>query len=248
VPTAAQFLAQALTELGYTETPVNRTKFAAEAGHLDGGAWCATFEVALGRRAGLDLPPGVAETAYTWTALDCWERAKRSPAEPQPGDWVYFRFGQGHTGICESVTADAITTIDGNTVADGLTGDEANGGMVARKTRSRTLVAGLGRPDYHPALQGAPGMVNVLVPSWSRRDPTTSRAGFYVLADDLASVQAFNGAPLNVLPAKLFAGFLPFVELPRLAGTPIGLAEIQSTGAVVVLCNDGGVIDVARRP
>lgn len=148
--TVAQLVDAARSELGYAETPVNLTKFAAEAHHTNGLAWCATFEVALANRVGLVLPAGC-DTASVYQNLAGWQRAGKSPASPLPGDFVHFRIGQGHTGICVAADAGTVTTIDGNTIPDGMTGDEANGGMVALKTRPRSLVAGYGRPDYETA-------------------------------------------------------------------------------------------------
>lgn len=151
--TVAHLVDAARSELGYAETPVNLTKFAAEAHHTNGLAWCATFEVALANRVGLVLPAGC-DTASVYQNLAGWQRAGKSPASPLPGDFVHFRIGQGHTGICVAADAGTVTTIDGNTIPDGMTGDEANGGMVALKTRPRSLVAGYGRPDYDPPTIG----------------------------------------------------------------------------------------------
>lgn len=148
--TAEQFLDACRAELGYREDPPNsnKTKYAPIAGHANGYAWCATFEVAMAKQAGLELPPGVAETAYTWTALSCWREAKQADPHPQVGAWAYFEIGNGHTGVVESFTDTTVTTIDGNTARDGSNGSDSNGGEVARKTRSRALVAGYGLPAY----------------------------------------------------------------------------------------------------
>lgn len=157
--TVEAMLAAAVSELGYTEEPyredeiaqpagTNRTKFAAEAGHANGLPWCATFEVALAHRIGLVLPPG-ADTASVYLNLAAWQRAGKSPTTPQRGDFAHFHIGDGHTGIVEEVYGDLLTTIDGNTLpGDGTPFQETNGGEVCRKTRSRALVAGYGRPDY----------------------------------------------------------------------------------------------------
>lgn len=148
--TVEQFLDACRADLGYMETPVNQNKFST-ALHRGAEAWCHDFLVAKADEAGLTLPAGVHGTAYTWTGLSTWQQVERSPSIPQPGDWAYFRIGQGHVGVVESVAMGTITTLDGNTIPEGMTGDQANGGMVCRKTRSRTLVAGYGRPDYETA-------------------------------------------------------------------------------------------------
>lgn len=148
--TAEQFLTACRADLGYMETPVNINRYST-ALHRGAEAWCHDFLVAKADEVGLHLPDGVHGTAYTWTGLSVWQQVERSPAIPQPGDWAYFRIGQGHVGVVESVQMGTVTTIDGNTIPDGQTGDQANGGEVCRKTRSRTLVAGYGRPDYTTA-------------------------------------------------------------------------------------------------
>ena len=56
---------------------------------------------------------------------------------PKPRDIIIYRFG--HTGIVESVTANTVTAIEGNTSA-GEAGSQSNGGGVFRRKRSRTLV------------------------------------------------------------------------------------------------------------
>lgn len=150
--TVDDLLNAARSELGYVESPRNSnlTKFAAEAGHVNGQPWCATFEVALAHRVGLTLPSGC-NTASVFQNLAAYQQHDASPLVPQPGDFAHFNIGQGHTGIVVSVQYATITTVDGNTIPEGETGDQANGGEVCRKTRSRTLVAGYGRPDYTPA-------------------------------------------------------------------------------------------------
>lgn len=144
---AVDFIAACRADIGYMETPVNHNKFSA-ALHRPPEAWCHDFLVAKADEVGLHLPDGVHGTAYTWTGLGVWQQVERSPAVPAPGDWTYFRIGQGHVGVLVEFTASTVTTIDGNTIPDGQTGDQANGGEVCLKTRSRALVAGFGRPDY----------------------------------------------------------------------------------------------------
>jgi hypothetical protein len=99
-------------------------------------------------------------------------------------------------------------------------------------------------------------MATTCIPTWATRDPQTTRAQAYRLTVDAKGVPivlAMNGAPLNVDTPTRRAAFsevfgIPFVTLPGLAAKPLGVHEIESTGAIVVLCEDGGMIDVARRP
>lgn len=156
--TVDDLLNAARSELGYVESPRNSnlTKFAAEAGHVNGQPWCATFEVALAHRVGLTLPSGCT-TASVFQNLAAYQQHDASPLVPQPGDFAHFNIGQGHTGIVVSVQYATITTVDGNTIPEGETGDQANGGEVCLKTRSKLIVAGYGRPTYSaPATPSIP--------------------------------------------------------------------------------------------
>lgn len=69
----------------------------------------------------------------------------------QPGDIVYFDFTgsgvTGHVGIVERNTGTYLVTIEGNTTS-GTTGAQANGGVVARRTRAYSTVAGIVRPAW----------------------------------------------------------------------------------------------------
>jgi hypothetical protein len=162
--TARHFLDTARSHLGYTETPAgsNRTRFAAEARHANGYAWCLTFLVAVARRLGVTLPDW---GAYTPTMANAFKRAGRwHTGTPQPGDWAFFDFpGDSkariqHVGVVESADAKSVTCIEGNT-SSGSRGSQDNGGGVYRRTRPRSHVVGYGRPAYAahtPAAAPAP--------------------------------------------------------------------------------------------
>lgn len=69
---------------------------------------------------------------------------------PKAGDLPLFDFSGGHSyrqhiGIVESVGTSTITTIEGNTG----TGNNANGGMVMERQRSKTDIVGYIRPPYN---------------------------------------------------------------------------------------------------
>lgn len=154
----AAFVRAAAREVGYTECSGNgcrdhdrrnHTKFAAEAEHLNGYAWCATFVVAIARRLGITLP---SESAYTPTMANAFKKAGRWHATPQVGDVPFFDFPDSkrriqHTGILESWTDTTVTCIEGNTSA-GTAGSQDNGGGVYRRTRPRSHVVGFGRPMF----------------------------------------------------------------------------------------------------
>ncbi|HYF45701.1 MAG TPA: peptidoglycan-binding protein [Acidimicrobiales bacterium] len=156
--TVVQFLDACAQDEGYREDPPgsNRTRFAAQAGHPNGFAWCQTWCVAKAKQTRLALPPGVAETAYTPSAVNAWKRAGRWFTDAgQPGDWAYFQFDGDpqvdHVGIVESVRSDGtLVTIEGNTSSTER-GSQSNGGQVARRVRRRALVVGFGRPVFDAA-------------------------------------------------------------------------------------------------
>lgn len=146
--TAEKVLAVARAEIGTKEKPVNRVKYnTAYYGRDVSGEkypWCAVFVWWCFRQAGASELLG-AKTASCVTLLN---RHKRERVEELlPGDVVFFDFnGNGkpdHVGICERYNGVTVTTIDGNTGQN-----EANGGAVMRKTRSKLLVCGAFRPKY----------------------------------------------------------------------------------------------------
>jgi hypothetical protein len=142
-------------ELGRCESPPgsNRNPYAAEAGHADGQAWCATFVVAMMRRGGVHLP---SESAYTPTMANGFRGVGRWTSAPQPGAVVFFQWpGQDricHVGIVEALLGGgSIATIEGNTDSAG----GGSGGRVMRQRR-RTCIAGYGLPDYGGAASAVP--------------------------------------------------------------------------------------------
>ncbi len=142
-------LEEALREIGYTEDPPgsNRTKFAAEAGHAPAQPWCATFVVAMARRANVHLP---SESAYTPAMAQAFKTAGLWTSIPHPGDVAFFDFPDSkdriqHVGIVESTdpVRGTVTSIEGNTSA-GNHGSQDNGGGVYRRTRPLAHAAGFG--------------------------------------------------------------------------------------------------------
>lgn len=131
--TKTQVLNHFRSELGTVEGPRNNeTEYAAEAGHAPYLAWCATFVVAMFRRAGMTLP---SESAWTPSMLNGLKGREINGPRPGALAFLYFRrLGRvAHVGIVESVRADGrFVTIEGNTdVRGGRTG-----GRVMRKVRS----------------------------------------------------------------------------------------------------------------
>jgi len=150
--TRDRMLAEARAEVGTVESPrgSNRTEFAAVAGHPNGLAWCATFLVALARRAGVTLP---GSSAYTPTLEASFRRAGRFGSRPAVGAFVFYRWRvagvlrTAHVGIVEAVNRDgSIVAIEGNTDSAG----GRTGGRVMRHVR-RANIVGYGYPAYAAA-------------------------------------------------------------------------------------------------
>ena len=83
----------------------------------------------------------------------------------RPGDVLIYDFSgtsykTDHCGICESVSGQYVTAIEGNT-SNGNTGSQSNGDGVYRRKRKLSLVLGAYRPkytDYRAQLQKRSGL------------------------------------------------------------------------------------------
>lgn len=159
----ADFVAVARKEIGTKENPPNsnKTKYGAFTGH-DGQPWCGSFVAWCAAQVKLTIP----NTVYTpagvagFQGKGLWSNA--ATAKPQPGDIVYFDFPNGdkvdHVGIVVKDNGDGtVVTVEGNTVEDGKTGSESNGGQVCLKVRAykadnkrklTSFIIGFGRPQF----------------------------------------------------------------------------------------------------
>lgn len=147
----------AASQIGYAEAPPgsNQTKYGRAFG-WDGVPWCVIFLWWCFRDAGETTAFFAgAKTASCGTLLRWYQAQGLSVPvdEVRPGDIVILNFSHTsepqHCGIVESVNHGTIlyvTTIEGNTsVGDG---SQDNGGCVARKTRYRSQIVGVCRPEY----------------------------------------------------------------------------------------------------
>lgn len=151
-----------------------------------------------------------------------------------------------------------VTTHNEVRLAFGLTTHTDPGAGFPMDVLLAAALAGAAPPPPH---QEDPMADRTLIPSWAKRDPKTNRAPFFRLnpADptpgegNACYVVAYNGAVFSPgleqfgWEVGVYLG-APFVKLRRLAAPAIALAEVESTGAVVVVAEDGGIFDVARRP
>lgn len=140
-------LEEALKEVGYVETPVNRNKFAVEVGHQDGQPWCASFVVAMARRAHVQLPN---ESAYTPTLAQGFKAAGLWSSIPTPNSVVFYDFPDSvhriqHVGIVVSSdpVRGTVTSCEGNT-SPGNHGSQVNGGGVYIRKRKLSYAVGFG--------------------------------------------------------------------------------------------------------
>lgn len=137
--------------LGYAETPVNRTVFAAMAGHANGHAWCATFVSAAMRQCGVPVPPKILVASSRTMFAEAKKAGMVVPTRnARPGDIVHMTRGSvsawlGHVAIVERIEGDRLVTIEGNTNGRG----SATGGGVLRHTRpAGAWNLGVWRPPY----------------------------------------------------------------------------------------------------
>lgn len=107
-----------------------------------GSPWCAAYVSGVGVEA-----LGIAHWPFLRTAsvqqLVTWCMARRrtaSIAKAKPGDLVVFYFQSlqryAHIGLVATRTKGQITSIEGNTVADGALGDTREGWGVFEKVRA----------------------------------------------------------------------------------------------------------------
>jgi hypothetical protein len=166
--TAQDVIKLAQQELGYVETPVNRTKYGTWYG-MDKQPWCAMFVSYCFYFSELPLPiKNKKGFAYCPDGVNWFKQQNRFFDDPQPGDVVFFDwptdqvFRAQHVGIVESINADgSVKTIEGNTSSS----NDSNGGRVMQRTRKRSLIVGFGRPNYDDRIVFPEGVP----PQWEGR-------------------------------------------------------------------------------
>lgn len=182
--TASQVLATAAAEIGYCRwnDPEAGTKYgrwyAQRVGSRyygeSGVPYCAMFVSWVLCRCGYDF-------TYAYCPYILRDYASRAVAKhlSQPGDIVLFDWGSDgvpdHVGLVEANRGSYIQTIEGNT-SRGTGGSQGNGGWVARRTRSLSVVRAIVRPSYGGQAAPAPSAPGQLAVDgfWGR--DTTSRA------------------------------------------------------------------------
>lgn len=151
--TAERVLGIAREELGTRESPADsnnvkyNTWYYGRAVSGKAYPWCMAFVQWVFHRAGVPLP---LRTASCGALMAAARRAGQwVTGDLRPGDVVIYDFPGGaaadHCGIVERAAGDRVTAIEGNT---SQAGSQSNGGMVCRRTRPRSQIAGAVRPRY----------------------------------------------------------------------------------------------------
>lgn len=127
--TAADVLSLAASQIGYHEKATeeflddftansgtaNYTKYARDLGVANGQPWCGYFVWWCMRTAGVpdDRHPCVGYVTKDWfVTRGLWH--DRGTYVPKPGDYIAFGDPLNHCGIVESVSADRVYTLEGN--------------------------------------------------------------------------------------------------------------------------------------
>lgn len=228
--TAKQILEIAKKEIGVKESPAgsNRQKYGKAYG-WDGVPWCAIFVWWCFRQADATALLPV-KTASCWQLMN--EGKKRGlwvTSGYRPGDILIYDFPGGsatdHTGICESVSGNTVTAIEGNTGV----GNDANGGMVMRRTRKLVYVKGAVRPKYDVEKPLALIAQEILDGAWGNGDERRERltaAGY----DPDAVQKRVNALCGKGIKAQVTADTLNVRQGP---GTGYNKLDIFGAGLVV---------------
>lgn len=152
-----KILAVAAAEIGTKENPANsnRVKYNTEYYGNDIAsskrAWCCAFVWWVFKHAGYsDLFYGGKKCAGCTTLMNYYKSEGQlvNGTSYKPGDLVLFQFDKDaaadHIGIIEKDNGDTITCIEGNTSV----GNDSNGGAVMRRTRKKSLIMAVVRPEY----------------------------------------------------------------------------------------------------
>lgn len=156
----ADFVKVAGAEVGTKENPPNSNKV--KYNDNNGQFWCGYFVMWCAKQVGLKIPNCIYTPAGVSGFQGKGQWSNAATAKPAPGDIVFFDFPNGekidHVGIVVKDNGDGtIITIEGNTVAEGKTGSQSNGGEVAKRVRAYrannkrklpVFIAGFGHPKF----------------------------------------------------------------------------------------------------
>lgn len=165
-------------ELGYTETPVNCTKYWEDYDPAyQGQPWCVSFQWWCFWKAGESSAFfGGAKSASCGKLLRFFKENYQSvPVQNiAVGDLAFYNFSGSispeHCGLITHVERSHssilyVKSIEGNTTTTG--GSEDNGGVVAEKVRYPRNIVGVARPKYKP---DDPQPVDDVTGHWAYKD------------------------------------------------------------------------------
>lgn len=154
------FCEMAVSQIGTKENPPNSNKV--KYNNDNGQYWCGYFVDWVAKQLGVKMPSCVYTPAGVagFQGKGLWVNHESS--KPQPGFIAFFDFPGGektdHVGIVVSDNGDGtVSTVEGNTTADGKKGSQSNGGEVCMKIRAykannkRKLpvyITGFGTPKF----------------------------------------------------------------------------------------------------
>lgn len=117
--TVKELIALAKNEVGYREGKNNDNKYGKEYG-MNNAAWCQILQWWLAKHVGLRDTVDFPHTASCPRALLWFKNKGRLYKDPQPGDWIFFRWTTNttteasHVGLVTKVEGGRVYTIEGN--------------------------------------------------------------------------------------------------------------------------------------
>ena len=155
---ASDIVALAKKEVGYKEGTNNDTKYGVWYG-LNHNPWCAMFVSYVFHEAGLTSLIAQSPKGYAGCEIfEAWAKDHHlivPTNSVQAGDILLFDFAKSgkaeHTGIAISGIdphTHLVSSIEGNTGADHVGVNQANGDGVYQKVRAMTTVRAVIRPKY----------------------------------------------------------------------------------------------------
>lgn len=152
--TANELIKVAVKEIGVKESPANsncvkyNTEFYGKKVVGLAYPWCAAYIWFCCKHANVELPVKTASCSALMNAAKTkgmWVTKNFKPGDIAIYDFTGKKSNASHCGIIESVSANKVTAIEGNT---SISGSQSNGGMVCRKERSNTYIIGVVRPKF----------------------------------------------------------------------------------------------------
>ena len=215
--TAEKILSIARAEIGTKATAVKKCKYNTAFYGYEVSAswadWCAAFIWWIFKQAGAEDLLFVKTAGCGVLGNAFYTRNKFKTSGFKPGDVVFFHWSNDrsesvpitysldHVGIIEKVNSDGtVTTIEGNTGSSAY-------GEVMRRTRSLSVISGVGRPDYGSATSKKTdsGKATVVKPDMVYRVRTKKR-GWLPTVKNLEDYAGIENEPITGVAIKATKG------------------------------------------